>query len=325
MVPVGLDVGYGYTKAFGPGGEVIFPSVVGPVSGRIFTLGDAGVPRIAVEGREYVCGEAALKHSPTPIEVRSRDFVHTEAYRVLLLWALCELGEEEAAVVLGLPVGHFQSLKEELERYEGGHRVMIDGAERELAVRILRVVPQPVGTVLDFLLNRLGEAVSDSFLGKTVGVVDIGHYTTDLVVFEDLEFSAARTGGSDVGVSAFLERVREKLEERFRSSFTLREVERAVQRGRLRFEGRDHPLDLGEEIEAFASAVMAVVRNVWGDPRKLDEVILTGGGARLLGERLKREIPHAAVAPEPVFANVRGFFKYAVRLLRREKEQWAAV
>jgi hypothetical protein len=47
-------------------------------------------------------------------------------------------------------------------------------------------------------------------------------------------------------------------------------------------------------------------------------VLVTGGGALALGERVARRYPHALVAPDADTANVRGFHRYGRR-------KWAGV
>ena len=40
-------------------------------------------------------------------------------------------------------------------------------------------------------------------------------------------------------------------------------------------------------------------------------IIMTGGGALLLGDRLKAHFPHARVVDDPVWANALGFWRFA--------------
>lgn len=321
MVPIGLDVGYGYTKAVSPERIVSFPSLVGVVGGDLFQLDGRSVSRIRFDGREYVCGEAALKHSILSVEVRNRDFVNSDIYRVLTLWALAELKVERASAVFGLPVGHYAQLKPQVLKYGGVCEFEVNGAPVRAVLEVLEVVPQPAGTVFDLLLNRLGEPTSEEFLDKSVGVIDVGYFTTDLIVLEDLEFVTSKSQGCDLGISVLLESIRCELERAFKTSFALREVERVVRKGAVRIEGAEHPVELEGHLRDFAQGVLSFVRNAWGDPRKLDVVILTGGGAELLYGLLKEEIPHLRTVSSPVFSNARGFQKYAVRLLRR-RERW---
>ena len=319
MVPVGLDIGYGYTKAVSPERIVSFPSLVGVAARDLFQLDGRSVPRLELGGRQYVCGEAASRHSLLPVEVRNRSFVSSEVHKVLTLWALAELNVREASAVFGLPVDHYASLKPQVLKYGGVCAFRVDGASFAVTLDVLEVVPQPAGTVFDLLLNRLGEPTGEEFLDRSVGVIDVGYFTTDLIVLEDLEFVSARSRGCDLGISVLLERIRGELEEAFSTSFSLREAERVLRRGAVRLEGVERPVRFDGHLRDFAQGIMSFVRNVWGDPRKLDIVILTGGGAELIASHLKEEIPHLRAAQNPVFSNARGFQKYAARLLRRRK------
>jgi len=136
-------------------------------------------------------------------------------------------------------------------------------------------------------------------------------------VLEDLEFVSSKSKGCDLGLSVLLESVKHELEKSFSTSFTLRELENVLKKRSLRIEGAERFVDLDNHIERFAQGVLSFVRNVWGDFKKIDIVILTGGGAEVLYPFLKEEIPHLRVVSSPVFANARGFHKYAVRLVKR--------
>jgi len=323
MVIAGVDIGYGWTKAVSGDRRVSFPSVVGLSPGRIFQIDPARKPiSIAIDGREYLCGRDALKHCRTVMDVKHRDYVGSEAHRCLLLHALSELFDEPAAectIVTGLPMAHYRRFRENYGSYERTHRFRLDGVERALTLRIARVIPQPVGTLFDLTLSPAGQMVEVGFARRRVGVIDVGFWTTDVILLDELELEEPRCGGVEIGLSALLEDVRQRIEQAHGRTLTLREAEEVLRTGRVRIYGEERNAE--EEVrgatEDFASVLTDFVRNLWGSAEDVDYIVLTGGGVLWVKEPLRSCFPQARSMAEPVFANARGFFKYAVRLTQR--------
>ena len=65
--------------------------------------------------------------------------------------------------------------------------------------------------------------------------------------------------------------------------------------------------------DALCAEVLAQAGTLWGDGRDLRAILVTGGGALSLGERIQRRYPHARILDDAAMANVRGFEKYGLR------------
>jgi hypothetical protein len=63
--------------------------------------------------------------------------------------------------------------------------------------------------------------------------------------------------------------------------------------------------------------VVAAAAQLWKGGAALDAVIVTGGGALLVGPYIQERFRHAQVVAEPVFANARGYWRFAQRLANR--------
>ena len=78
------------------------------------------------------------------------------------------------------------------------------------------------------------------------------------------------------------------------------------------------PVDLGPVVDAalepMANQVIAQATQLWNGGASLDAVLVAGGGALLLGPRIKAHFRHARVVNDPVFANAEGYWKLAQRL-----------
>jgi len=77
------------------------------------------------------------------------------------------------------------------------------------------------------------------------------------------------------------------------------------------------PVDLSEVVEdtlaTMAGQVIAQATQLWNGGAGLDVILVTGGGALLLGPALQCHFRHARVVEEPVFANALGYWRLAQR------------
>ena len=85
MIALGIDVGYGHTKALSSiGGSVTFPSVVGVAEAEGFRLAVGTTDRralqggtLALNGASYLYGEQALRHARTVVQPRDRNWLQS--------------------------------------------------------------------------------------------------------------------------------------------------------------------------------------------------------------------------------------------------------
>ena len=82
----------------------------------------------------------------------------------------------------------------------------------------------------------------------------------------------------------------------------------------------DEPVDLTgiveETLEPLAEQVLAEATQLWNGGAALDAILISGGGALLLGPYIRRHFRHARVVDDPVFANALGYWRFAQRLAR---------
>ena len=90
MVALGIDIGFGYTKALSSeGNSVTFPSAVGQAETVRFKPDLRRQPRsqnggvVTLDGISYFYGEPALRHSRTILHPRDRGWIQSLPYRIL--------------------------------------------------------------------------------------------------------------------------------------------------------------------------------------------------------------------------------------------------
>ena len=159
MTKVGIDLGYGYVKVYPR--EEKFRSSVYPHISRYRIEEKRGV--VEVEGEVFEVGRARS------VELRSKSFQGSPEWRALLYWALRDETLPVKAVI-GLPIS--LSMKETREKLEnqlkGIHTAVIDGEEKEIFIKEVKVVPQGMGGSLR-LLYREREDLGGKDKGKHSG------------------------------------------------------------------------------------------------------------------------------------------------------------
>jgi len=319
---IGLDIGYSAVKAVSGHRWVTFPSVVGTPDRARFSLDGRGNDIIFTMPDHVLVGWGAVEQSRFVHRREDRAWIESDEYYCLMLAAFTELTTATVAdlrVVTGLPVAFYDGDKRALrDRFLGEHRAGREGRRAQLfRVRDCRVIPQPFGTLLALALDDQGRIADNGLATGAVGVVDVGGKTTNLLSVHRLTEIGRETSSVNVGAWDVVRAVRDHLTDHC-PDLELRDhqlVEAIISR-QVRYYGE--PVDLSEVVEAalepLADQVIAQISQLWNGGAALDAILISGGGALLLGPRIQAHFPHARVVSEPVYANALGYWKLAQRL-----------
>ena len=324
---VGMDIGYANIKVLADGGvKAIIPSIVGtPNEARFKLVGkDEYIIVQDAAGEMHNVGLGAIEQSRFTARQEDRGWIHTNEWDVLLRAALSTLhkvGMTEALVVTGLPVAFFSQDRDEMRKLiEGTHTIQLkDAAPVIINVTRCLVIPQGMGTVLDAGLDASGNIANPAVANGRVGVIDIGGKTTNLLHAHKMGDVAPETDSIALGGWDAVRAIRDPLQTLCAGvDYKDHEVADAIQAGHINYRGK--PLDLSEIIaktfDPMAAQIVAKARQLWaGEGAKLDAILLSGGGSTLLGGRIMQALGHSniTVVNEPVFSNVRGYYKLAIR------------
>ena len=120
---------------------------------------------------------------------------NSEAFKLLANFALGLLASDfriannqvlEVVVTAGLPTGDYadqERLRSLLKVLEGQHQVTIDDQIVTVRVRKVYILPQPIGTLYNELLDDQGFIKNKALLDEKVGIVDVGGGTILLIRF----------------------------------------------------------------------------------------------------------------------------------------------
>ena len=316
----GLDIGYNMTKIVGgnPPKTASFPSVTGTPDRSSFALGDTS--GIYLEQPQAVAvGDVAIEQSRITRRREDRGWIESDEWYLLAMAALTEMttGNTRFDIVTGLPVAFFSDKEKVVEKLMGYHQVKRDGRRGQgLTVDSVRVIPQPFGTLLDVCLNNQGKVVDLALAQGRVGVIDCGGKTCNILAVNRLAEISRETASVNVGGWTAAKMLSRDLAERC-PNLDLRphEVTQAIIEKSVIYYGEK--VDLSEPVDeilkSLAAQVVAEATQVWNGAAELSAVLVSGGGALLLGEHIREHFRHARVVGDPVMANARGFWKLAMR------------
>lgn len=309
---IALDPGFGNTKtATWDGNVVCIQSAVA----RPREIGRAGIgmragkrpPLVTSAGQSFLVGPGAWNQGEM---LGSMDYAALAGpERLALFYATLASSAaaewpESATLVIGLPVPllvdkeRADATLAALRTWKRRHEFEVDKTSHAITIERIKVLAQPVGAYTDWLLDehlhtRKGGAQAQ------VAVLDIGMNTLDLYVIQNGEFQSRYVGGEKVGVRKLLEYMGEGERE-------LEEMDYRLRRGQLK------PDTVA--LESWLAKILAAVEPVWPKLSRFSAVIPTGGGASLLGDRLRNSLASRGAAlhwPEdPLTANVRGLWKW---------------
>lgn len=334
---IGLDVGYGYTKAAGTqGGLVVFPSIMGQhVEGN---YQDDDLARLYPgdllmhDGETWVIGKRADKFLKASKQwtMRGRT-VNEEAigniYR--LRFALAAIGKllgssvsdgdvVHVKIATGLPVDHMPGAPDLKAVFKGTHRVQTDAADFVVNIGEVYVMPQPYGTIYANTLTETGD-INECHTARRTGVVDIGTYTVDLALDDANDYVDDESGTVEAGVHLALEYVQRQMERRYGQKFPLKDAEQVLRDSCYTLPGGKSD-DFTTEVKAALNLVkeptLRLMREKWQAGKRVGTIYLTGGIAKRLHRDIQGEYEQTVVSDNPQADNARGFLNYALAVER---------
>jgi len=319
---MGLDVGYGFVKATSSGRTCVFPSIAGDAirgdfDNGLVTSGKGAT--LQVDGLSWFYGDQARKHSRNPVALFARERTEQrDVMRVLFAATLAELNITSGTVDLatGLPVDWFAD-RDGLESVlRGTHSFKVEGVPCSVYVDQVATIPQPFGSLFDLLLDTGGKIVNADLAHGRVGILDVGSYTTDAALCDNMEFIAKSSGSRTIAMSNVWRQVGDAVRAHYGLDYEPHQVDSLMRNGRtVTVQGTDRSIDnlIQPAVDAVAQQVLAFARDRWGSARDFKRVLLTGGGAYYLADAVRAVYPHTLVLSEPHTGNLRGFHKYGTR------------
>lgn len=338
-----VDPGFGgfktaYINGQGPQACTL-PSVVGAGSLRQSEL-STGLGRgrahqqpysIQFNGLQYLVGPNVHRHA-RPVErldfQRLNDGPELKALIYTSLWQALGDGDHNLNLLIGLPVEVLQnramasSTLSSLRGWlEGEHEFSVNGEIISLAVNQVKAMAQPMGAFFCWGSNDQGQWVQPDDPHAKFAIGDVGFNTFDAFVIEDARVNERYSGGDTLGLRRANSFIRSVARDQYGVNLSLHEADDLI---RTRLAGRapmlHHSQDstnispvIDQALDDNFAQIATYLEETWGNGRQFRRIILTGGGAEALRDRLLRLYPQALVLPNAQEANAIGLAKFAQR------------
>jgi plasmid segregation protein ParM len=334
---LGIDIGFGFTKATNGRDFLVFKSVLGEATDIQFQeqvlAGPTGDDHLQVEvdGKSWFVGELAERQSNVRFFTLDQSQFIAQFAKNLALTAAAQLvgGFIPINLVTGLPIGYYRQHKDELARIlQGEHKVaLIDAAgkrqEKVININKIRVIPQPFGSMFNLMLNDLGDLGDKRLVKEKVGIIDVGFRTSDYTISDKMRYSERGSRTTDSGIARAFNIIATKLREKSGVSVELYRLYDAVDRGSIKIRGKEHDLKvLTEQVfNQLAGAVAGEVERLWADDWDMDAMVITGGGGAVLAKYLTPLLNGHVLPVDPSkdarLCNVQGYWKFGKHLWAR--------
>jgi plasmid segregation protein ParM len=329
MEVLGIDVGFGFTKVSNGRQSYIFQSIIGdPVDIQFRTNFGANEftenLHVTIDKKSYFVGSYASRQSAVREFTLDQERLVSDFVRILAITAAGIYAEEGITmnVISGLPVAYLGHDNEAFAKtLQGEHSVsyhMPDGTStsKRLTINTVQLMPQPLGSVFNILMDENGRVVNRDLANQKVGVVDIGFKTTDFTVFDRMKYIERSSSTTDLGISKSFLAIAEKLKKESGVQVELYRLFEAVDSGHIKIKGKEYNIaNLRDRVFEYAAReIVSSMDRLFADEWDMDYLILTGGGAKALYEYIM-PIVNMDVLPfdrtkDIRFNNVMGYLKY---------------
>ena len=337
MEILGIDIGFGFTKATNGKDTLVFKSVLGEATDIQFRepVLDGGPLeehlQVDVDGKSYFVGELAERQSNVRFFTLDQSQFISRFAKTLALAAAARLIGSYLPInlVTGLPIGYYRDHKDELAGIlQGEHKVAFtdqSGKRQEKSINInkVRVIPQPFGSMFNLMLNDQGEISDPRLVKEKIGIIDIGFRTSDYTIADQMRYSERGSRTTDSGIARAFNVIASKLREKSNVNIELYRLYDAVARGTIKIRGKEYDLrELTEQVFAqLATSVANEVDRLWADDWDIDSMVITGGGGAVLAKHLQPLLKGQVVALDPAvdarLYNVQGYRKFGRHLWAR--------
>jgi plasmid segregation protein ParM len=257
--------------------------------------------------RYYFVGEDAVFDS-----ISNRNFEFLQKYTPLLIYVGLKQSNIEKITRsgLGLPLNYYKLANVEALLKSIKETPIEDEL---LDIGNIKVFPQGVGILLDYILNHQGSFIEENKLKSGI-VVDIGYNTVDVVAFEKGIANKEKSNMFErYGISKLINKLSNELQLKYDITLNDYETRDIFLKGYIPLYGKNveiKPL-IAQLVEIYADEVINIIKSKWDDVlRRSDILILAGGGAYYIKDYVPEKYKNLIKIPHnPEYANARGYLK----------------
>jgi plasmid segregation protein ParM len=187
---------------------------------------------------------------------------------------------------------------------------------KEVIINDVRMLPQPMGSILNLVMDENGQIIKNDLAKQKIGVVDIGFRTTDFAILDRLRYLNRGSKTMDTGISKGFGVIANKLREKSSVNVELFRLYRAAETGTITMRGHgfSFPKIRDQVYSQLATSIADEIDRLWANDWDIEAIFLSGGGSRDLAGYLEPLITGNVIPVEPGqdsrLNNVKGYLKY---------------
>lgn len=295
---------------------------------------------VEVDGALHFVGpDANLRGDSTDTRAVLPNYAASSEYRALVKGALYYIASNNLAeypninrldiniMGCGLPMTTIDTAQPDvLKAVNGVHKLPpLPGRTEELTVNVkgCLIIPQPQGA----LINHASLAGSTAAIEDNILVVDMGGGTLDWFMTVNRKRSVERSGAHQSGILQAVRAVCEAIRPGLgRDAIMVDRVDKALRTTEKMVKISGESIDLTPYLSTAEGVIARSIQKMLekaGGLDSMDMILLTGGGAEMVRPIIAKMLGGREgiikMDPDPVFSNVKGFYKIAYQYAHGKK------
>lgn len=329
---IALDVGHSAVKlAFRNTAGAVVKHLIPSAVFRFLPITDEAERRraekevVELDGQKFFVGQTAIVQGGQEALIGlSENWIDTIEHRALIKGAFNFLRNQNAlsegdCVVMGLPTHLCSRQKDELANIV--HRI-------DATLQVL-VYAQPLGPFMSVMLNENGAPNQGRSLSKdSWAVIDVGHFTTDFMLAERGRWKE-RSSGYCPGFSNAIDTLIRTVSENHKLTMSTVEAAHVFASGDYSImdfgKKKSIEKEAREAIDQLVSLIIDRASAMFeSHVRSLNGVVIAGGGATAVYQRLKEIWGHSVLVSDHRFAVAEGLRRYGITMSSLQRKATAA-
>jgi plasmid segregation protein ParM len=264
--------------------------------------------------------------------IKFEDRYSTDEFRLLASFAIGELAKDfpeakkgllETTIVTGVPTNDFNeaSVKTIMDVLKSDHNVTINGERLNVRVNEVLVLPQPVGTVYNEMLDTEGYLQKESLQDEHITVVDCGGGTLLIDTLKNMNLAKTGRAQEEFGAYMVYENIVNLCVDEQITSITNLDVEKILRKnnddGYFYKPNKNESINITKIVEKakikYTRELLNIINTTLKGTSGIDTLLFTGGGANLIDrDHVISNFKHAIFVDDSEYANAKGFYKYGL-------------
>ncbi|GGJ77620.1 ParM/StbA family protein [Virgibacillus salexigens] len=262
----------------------------------------------------------------------------THEFKLLASFAIAELAKDfqeakdgilEVTIVTGVPTNDFNesSVKEIMKVLNGDHNITVNEDSLNVRVKEVKVLPQPVGTVYNEMLDKEGYLQEEGYLDEQITTVDIGGGTILIDTLINMNLSDTGRAQKETGAYKIYESIANSCTKANMHGITNSNIEQILRSSiddQYYYKpNKNESYEITKHVKKakikYTRELINTINTTLKGTSQIDTFLFTGGGANLINkEEIQNAYKHAIFVENSEVANVNGFYKYGLASLLEE-------